>query len=68
MIRGIQDELGPDPVVLWTAVVKERVGKIGHPFTVQAVPTDEEHSILKGQRLRQVLMMRGIKNEDVDGK
>jgi len=46
VIGGIQDELGPDAVVLWTAVVKEGVGEVRHPFAAEAVPTAEEHCIL----------------------
>lgn len=33
VISSIQDELSPDSVVLWTAVVKQRIGKVGHSFT-----------------------------------
>lgn len=50
VISSIQDELSPDSVVLWTAVVKQRIGKVGHSFTAQAVPTAEEHGILQRQR------------------
>lgn len=55
MISGIEDELCPDSVVLWTAVVKERIGQIRHSFTGEGVPTDEEHRILKTHRKQQVL-------------
>lgn len=33
VISSIQDELSPDSIVLWTAVVKQRIGKVGHSFT-----------------------------------
>lgn len=47
MIRGVQDELGPHSVVLWAAVVEERVGEVCHAFAAQAVPTAEEHCVLQ---------------------
>jgi len=49
VISAIQDELSPDAIILWTTVVKERVGKVSHSFTVQVFSTAEEHSILQRQ-------------------
>lgn len=44
--RSIQDEFSPNSIVLWTAVVKQRICEVGHPFTAETVATAEEHSIL----------------------
>lgn len=46
----IQDEFSPNAVVLRTAVVKQRVGKVGHSFVAESVPTAEEHGILEKRR------------------
>lgn len=52
----IQDEFSPNSVVLRTAVIKQRVGKVGHSFVAQRVPTAEEQAILEKHRQK-----RGIK-------
>lgn len=49
MSRCVQDKFSPNSVVLRTAVIKQRVGKVGHPFIAESVPTAEEHSILEKQ-------------------
>lgn len=47
VMSSIQDELSPDSIVLRAAVVKQRIGEIGHSFTAEAVPAAEEHGILQ---------------------
>lgn len=47
MCSCIQDEFSPHAVVLRTAVIKQRVGKVGHSFVAECVPTAEEHGILE---------------------
>lgn len=46
----IQDEFGPNAVVLRTAVIKQRVGKVGHSFVTQSIATAEEYGILQNCR------------------
>lgn len=46
----IQDEFSPNAVVLRAAVIKQRVGKVGHSFVAESVPTAEEHSVLEKRR------------------
>lgn len=60
MISSIQDELSPDSIVFWTAVVKQGVGQVGHSFTAKAVPTGEEHCILQRHREKS-RVRRGMK-------
>ena len=47
VMSSIQDELSPDSVVLRAAVVKQRIGEIGHPFAAEAVSAAEEHGVLQ---------------------
>lgn len=49
----VQDEFSPNSVVLRTAVIKQRVGKVGHAFVTESVPAAEEHSILQKWRKKE---------------
>lgn len=53
VVSCIKDELGPDSVVLWTAVVKEGVGEVSHALHTEAVPTTQEDRILQRHKVKQ---------------
>lgn len=58
----VQDEFSPNSVVLRTAVIKQRVGKVGHAFVTESVPAAEEHSILQKRRKTEGHKRKGRKS------
>ena len=53
VVGGVQDELGPHAIVLWTAVVEQGVGQVRHPLSAQSLAAHEEHGVLARERKRE---------------